>query len=285
MIKTLYAFVYPLAVSLLLISGEVAAEQSAKAEAPDKTSVLVWGDSLSAAYGIPQDKGWVSLLQGQYKDQLDIVNASISGETTQGGLSRLPDALERHKPTLLLLELGANDGLRGIQTEIMQANLQKMIEMAQATDAKVVLLGIRIPLNYGFVYTQKFEKVYLDLAAKYDLPLLPFLLETVALDYDLMQADGLHPTADAQPKVLKHVLTLLELVIEKTLVTQKNKRLAELVKVKSDAKLDAKVMLDPDAAKSSVKATSESNVNESGAKKSSVNEPEASANKLDAAIN
>jgi len=212
--KLLYAFVYSLAVSLLLISGEVAADRPPKSESPDKIKVLVWGDSLSAAYGIPQEKGWVSLLQQQYKDELDIVNASISGETTQGGLSRLPDALELHKPTLLLLELGANDGLRGIQTEVMQENLQKMIELSQAAGAKVVLLGIRIPLNYGFVYTQKFEKVYVDLAEKYELPLLPFLLETVALDYDLMQNDGLHPTADAQPKVLEHVLTLLGPVLE-----------------------------------------------------------------------
>ena len=220
MIKILYAFVCTVAVSLLLISGEVAAKQAPPADASGKTRVLVWGDSLSAAYGIPVDKGWVSLLQEQYKDQLDIVNASISGETTQGGLSRLPDALERHKPTLLLLELGANDGLRGIKTEIMQENLQKMIEMSQAEGAKVVLLGIRIPLNYGFTYTQKFEKVYVDLAKKYSLPLLPFLLETVALDYDLMQSDGLHPTEDAQPKVLEHVMTILEPVLKGALEPQ-----------------------------------------------------------------
>lgn len=206
-----------LAVSLLLISGEVVAEQVASAGAKSHTKVLVWGDSLSAAYGIPVEAGWVSLLQGQYKDQLDIVNASISGETTQGGLSRMPDALALHKPTLLLLELGANDGLRGLNTEVMQDNLQKMIEMAQAANIKVALLGIRIPLNYGFTYTQKFEKVYLDLAKKFNLPLLPFLLETVALDYDLMQADGLHPTAEAQPKVLEHVMTLLNPIIEEVL--------------------------------------------------------------------
>ena len=217
MIKTLYAFVCSLAVSLLLISGEVAATDLDQTESLVKTKVLVWGDSLSAAYGIPVDKGWVSLMQTQYPEELDVVNASISGETTQGGLSRLPDALERHKPTLLLLELGANDGLRGIQIQTMQENLQKMIEMSQAVGAKVVLLGIRIPLNYGFTYTQKFEKVYVDLAEKFDLPLLPFLLEPVALDYDLMQADGLHPTADAQPKVLEDVMTVLQPVIDKIL--------------------------------------------------------------------
>lgn len=228
MIKPLYAFLCSLAVGLLLISGEVVAaqsaeqltEQSAESQVFEKTKVLVWGDSLSAAYGIPVEKGWVSLLQEKYADDLDIVNASISGETTQGGLSRLPDALERHKPTLLLLELGANDGLRGIKTKTMQENLQQMIEMSQAADVQVVLLGIRIPLNYGFTYTQKFEKVYVELAEQFKLPLLPFLLEPVALDYDLMQSDGLHPTADAQPKVLEHVLSLLASVIEKTLKDQ-----------------------------------------------------------------
>ena len=224
MMKTLYAFVCSLAVSLLLISGEVVATEKTVAETPDKIKVLVWGDSLSAAYGIPVDKGWVSLLQEQYKDELDVVNASISGETTQGGLSRLPDALESHKPTLLLLELGANDGLRGIQTETMQENLQQMIVMSQEAGAKVVLLGIRIPLNYGFTYTQKFEKVYVDLAEQYDLPLLPFLLETVALDYDLMQSDGLHPTADAQPKVLEHVMTMLKTVLDEMLAVEDSKK-------------------------------------------------------------
>jgi len=214
MIKTLYAFVYTLAVSLLLISGEVAAQRAPDLEMPNKIKVLVWGDSLSAAYGIPVEKGWVSLLQTQYKNELDVVNASISGETTQGGLSRLPDALALHKPSLLLLELGANDGLRGIQTETMQENLSQMIEMSQAAGIKVVLLGIRIPLNYGFTYTEKFEKVYVDLAEKYELPLLPFLLEPVALDYDLMQADGLHPTAEAQPKILEHVLSVFKPAVD-----------------------------------------------------------------------
>ena len=217
MIKTLYAFICSLAVSLLLISSEVVATEQINKDMPDKTKVLVWGDSLSAAYGIPVDKGWVNLLQAQFRDELDVVNGSISGETTQGGLSRLPDALALHKPTLLLLELGANDGLRGIQTETMQENLQEMIEMSQEIGAKVVLLGIRIPLNYGFTYTQKFEQVYVDLAEKYNLPLLPFLLEPVALDYDLMQADGLHPTADAQPKVLGHVMSVLQPVLDEML--------------------------------------------------------------------
>lgn len=211
--KAVYAYLSIVAVALLLNSGEVYAEQ-AKAESEEsKPTVLVWGDSLSAAYGIPVEKGWVSLLQAKYKEQFEIVNGSISGETTQGGLSRLPDALALHKPRLLVLELGANDGLRGFKPQVMQDNLQAMIDLAKEKDISVALIGIRIPLNYGFVYTQKFEQVYVDIAEKNELPFLPFLLEGVALDFDLMQADGLHPTADAQPKVFEHVLTVLEPVM------------------------------------------------------------------------
>lgn len=211
--KAVYAYLSIVAVALLLNSGEVYAEQ-AKAESEEsKPTVLVWGDSLSAAYGIPVEKGWVSLLQAKYKEQFEIVNGSISGETTQGGLSRLPDALALHKPRLLVLELGANDGLRGFKPQVMQDNLQAMIDLAKENDISVALIGIRIPLNYGFVYTQKFEQVYVDIAEKNELPFLPFLLEGVALDFDLMQADGLHPTADAQPKVFEHVLTVLEPVM------------------------------------------------------------------------
>ena len=214
MMKALYAFVNTLAVGLLLISVEVAASDSPTEKSSAAPTVLVWGDSLSAAYGIPVEKGWVSLLQGQYEGELAIVNGSISGETTQGGLSRLPDALALHKPTLLVLELGANDGLRGIKTDVMQSNLEAMIELARQQGIDVALLGIRIPLNYGFTYTQKFEKVYVDLAEEYKLPLLPFLLEPVALDFDLMQADGLHPTAEAQPKVLEHAMTVLKPLLD-----------------------------------------------------------------------
>ncbi|WP_245929735.1 arylesterase [Leucothrix pacifica] len=211
--QAVYAYLSIVAVALLLNSGEVYAEQTKVESGAEKPTVLVWGDSLSAAYGIPVEKGWVSLLQAKYKDQVDVVNGSISGETTQGGLSRLPDALELHKPRLLVLELGANDGLRGLKPDVMKENLQAMIDLAKEASAQVALIGIRIPLNYGFVYTQKFEQVYVDIAEANDLPFLPFLLEGVALDFDLMQADGLHPTAEAQPKVFEHVLTVLEPVM------------------------------------------------------------------------
>lgn len=212
-IQPVYAFIYLLAAALLLNSVEVAADQTTSDVADKKPTILVWGDSLSAAYGIPVEKGWVSLLQARYQGEVEVVNGSISGETTQGGLTRLPKALDRHKPQLLVLELGANDGLRGFKTALVQENLQLMIDLAKERGIAVALIGIRIPLNYGFTYTQKFEQVYMDVAESNELPLLPFLLEGVALDFDLMQADGLHPKAEAQPKILEHVLTVLAPVI------------------------------------------------------------------------
>lgn len=176
-------------------------------------TVLVWGDSLSAAYGIPVEKGWVNLLQTKLGDQYKVVNASISGETSAGGLTRLPDALKEHKPAYLLLELGANDGLRGIDLPTMRSNLEQMVKLAQAAKAKVVLIGIKLPPNYGATFTDKFEATYSELAKQYDTPLVPFLLDGVADNWDLMQADGLHPTAEAEPKVLENVWKVLEGVL------------------------------------------------------------------------
>ncbi len=181
------------------------------AEAPP--TVLVWGDSLSAAYGIPVEKGWVNLLQTKLGDQYKVVNASISGETSAGGLTRLPDALKEHKPAYLLLELGANDGLRGIDLPTMRSNLKQMVKLAQEAKAKVVLIGIKLPPNYGATFTDKFEATYSELAKQYDTPLVPFLLDGVADNWDLMQADGLHPTAEAEPKVLENVWKVLDDVL------------------------------------------------------------------------
>ncbi|MEZ5448785.1 MAG: arylesterase [Thiolinea sp.] len=192
---------------------EPAAARDAGDTNADKTVILVWGDSLSAAYGIPIEQGWVSLLQEKLGEAYQVINGSISGETTIGGLTRLPKALEDYQPDYLLLELGANDGLRGLSTTNMQDNLNQMIEQAQQAGAEVVLLGIRIPPNYGMVYTQKFDQVFSDLASQHEIPLLPFLLDKVALDYDLMQEDGLHPTAEAQPLILENVWPVLEPVL------------------------------------------------------------------------
>ncbi len=185
-------------------------------DSPAKTppTLLVWGDSLSAAYGIPVEKGWVALLQTQLGKDYTIVNGSISGETSSGGLTRLPAALKDHQPTYVLLELGANDGLRGIAIDTMRSNLEQMIKLAQAANAKVVLIGIKLPPNYGATFTDKFEATYSELAKQYNLPLVPFLLEGVADNWDLMQADGLHPTAEAEPKVLENVWKVLEEVLK-----------------------------------------------------------------------
>ena len=183
------------------------------AETTPPTKILVWGDSLSAAYGIPVDKGWVNLLQQKLQNNVVINNGSISGETTAGGLTRLPAALQTYQPDYVLLELGANDGLRGIKTDTMQANLEQMIQLAQQAKAKVVLLGIKLPPNYGSAYTQKFEAVYTNLAKQYNLPLVPFLLDGIAQNWDLVQADGVHPTAAAQPVVLDNVWKVLQSVL------------------------------------------------------------------------
>lgn len=181
--------------------------------AAEPPTVLVWGDSLSAAHGIPVEKGWVSLLQQKLGDSYTVVNGSISGETSAGGLTRLPDALKEHQPAYMLLELGANDGLRGIDLPTMRSNLEQMLKQAQEAGAKVVLIGIKLPPNYGPLFTAKFEAIYAELAQQYDTPLVPFLLAGVAENWDLMQADGLHPTAEAEPLVLENVWKVLESVL------------------------------------------------------------------------
>lgn len=172
--------------------------------------LLVMGDSLSAAYGIEQDEGWVSLLANRLDGEARIVNASISGETSAGGASRLPELLRQHEPQLVLLELGGNDGLRGLPPQQMRNHLAGMIEASQAADADVLLLGIDIPPNYGQAYRDAFTGVYVELADEYDVPLIPFLLEGVALDEALMQSDGIHPTASAQSIILDNVWPELE---------------------------------------------------------------------------
>lgn len=178
----------------------------------DKSKILVMGDSLSAGYGIDLKYGWVTLLQerisGQYSYQ--VINASVSGETSGGGLSRLPALLKEHDPAIVIIELGGNDGLRGHPVNIMRSNLEQMIEMSKDVDAKVVLLGMQIPPNYGGRYTRTFQQAFPELAKKHDLALVPFFLEGVAGDTELMQRDGIHPTADAQVTLLNHVWPALE---------------------------------------------------------------------------
>ena len=182
--------------------------QSAYAATHSGPTILVFGDSLSAAYGIPREKGWVSLLQSSladHKPTYRIINASISGETTSGGIHRLKRVLDEHKPDYVLLQLGANDGLRGLPVADIRRNLGNMITLSQQAGAQVMLVGIMIPPNYGPRYTQEFKDSYALLAKQYHLPFVPFLLEGVAGDPTLMQEDGLHPTAAAQPILLENV--------------------------------------------------------------------------------
>lgn len=168
----------------------------------EKPTVLVLGDSLSAAYNIGLDQGWVSLLEQRLAPEVAVVNASISGETTAGGVRRLPGLLDRHQPELVVIELGANDGLRGQSLSAMRDNLEDMIRMSREVDAQVALLGIELPTNYGRSYREAFAAIYRDLAEQYELKLLPFFLDGVALEGGMMQEDGLHPTAQAQPVLL-----------------------------------------------------------------------------------
>jgi acyl-CoA thioesterase-1 len=192
---------------LLLISGIslIATVQA--------NTLLVMGDSLSAGYGMPPEATWVTLLERRL-DQGDtdhtVINASISGETSRGGLERLPALLREHQPDVIILELGANDGLRGFQIPQITRNLGEMIELSQQSGATVVLLGIRLPPNFGSRYTEPFFEQYATLAEKYDVFYLPFMLEGVALYRELMQEDGLHPTSEAQPIILDNVWPLVQ---------------------------------------------------------------------------
>ena len=180
--------------------------------------VLVLGDSLSAAYGIPADSGWVNLLRARLKESSparDVVNASISGETTSGGLARIEKLLADHKPALVLVELGANDALRGLPLTTPKQNLSRIIGLAKDSAAAVLLIGTEIPTNYGPQYRDGLRDMYRDLAAEFNVPLVPFLLDGVALDDTLMQPDGLHPTAAAQPMVLENVLPVVEKALKR----------------------------------------------------------------------
>lgn len=180
-------------------------------------TVLVFGDSLSAGYGIAVAQSWPALLDGRLRAEKfphAVVNASISGETTAGGKSRLPDALKRHHPAVVVLALGANDGLRGLPLAQSRANLAAMIRAAKAAGARVLLVGMELPPNYGADYTRAFASMYRELAQREKTALLPFLLEPIALDDSAYQPDRLHPTAAAQPKILDHVWKTLRQLLQ-----------------------------------------------------------------------
>jgi acyl-CoA thioesterase I len=193
----------------------IVASASAQAEAP---VILVFGDSISAGYGLPLEQGWVELLRTRLKAQgygYQVVNASVSGETTAGGLARLPRALELHHPSIVILELGGNDGLRGLPIAQMRTNLTQMTSSSTAGGAKVLLLGMRMPPNYGPEYTKQFAMVFSDLATEKKISLVPFLLTDIALSPALLQADDIHPNAQGQPILLDNVWPTLKPLLHK----------------------------------------------------------------------
>lgn len=189
-LRVKYVFVFLFALSLSNLSFA----QGAK--------LLILGDSLSAGYGLKQADSWPQLLQNEWKDEgIEIVNGSISGETTSGGLARLPRLLEQNHPSHILIELGGNDGLRGYSIEQMTNNIEKMIVLAQQSNVNVLIQQMRIPSNFGKRYGQMFTNAFSQLALEYQVPLIPFFLEDVALEPSLMQSDGIHPNKDAQTMI------------------------------------------------------------------------------------
>ena len=187
--------------------------------AAQQRNLLVWGDSLSAAYGIAEDQGWVELLSQRVEREFPayrVINGSVSGETTTGGLERLPAMLAEYRPELVILELGGNDGLRGIPVVAIRENLAAMVRLIEASGGRVLLAGIRIPPNYGPRYTEPFHENYFSLAEEFELPLLPFLIEGIPEIPELMQSDGIHPVAEAQAIILENVWTVLEPMLRET---------------------------------------------------------------------
>jgi acyl-CoA thioesterase-1 len=190
-----------------MVAALLTAAASASAYSAPKT-VLVLGDSLSAEYGLARGTGWVSLLDQKLKDEkIDarIVNASISGETTSGGRTRLPALLSQHHPNIVVIELGANDGLRGLPVASAEDNLRSMVSLATKNHAKVLLVGMRMPPNYGRAYTERFAGMYKEVSTQLKAPLVPFMLEGVAQDPAMFQADRLHPLSTAHPIILANI--------------------------------------------------------------------------------
>jgi len=180
--------------------------------------ILVVGDSLSAGYGIDIKQGWVTLLEQRLKTQgygYRVVNASVSGETSTGARGRLQKLLELHRPGIMILEIGANDGLRGLPIKQTKENLTAMVTQAKASGIRVLIAGMQMPPNYGAKYTQEFAAVFVDVAREQQQPLIPFFLDGVALDMNLVQADGLHPTAAAQTRLLDNVWPILKPLLKK----------------------------------------------------------------------
>jgi acyl-CoA thioesterase I len=210
MIKALFSAVY--AALLLTQAAAAFAEDSPSAGSSPLPKILIFGDSLSAAYGIGEDEGWVTLLAerlAQEDSELEVVNGSVSGETTTGGRARLPSLLARYNPAFVLIELGGNDGLRGLPLSLMRENLTDMIQLSQTSGATVMIAGMQIPPNYGPRYTEPFFAQYAELAEEFDLYLIPFLIDGIPQQPELMQADGIHPKAEAQSMILDNFWPVL----------------------------------------------------------------------------
>jgi len=206
---TLHRTLHCISLALLLALAPVAWAESPR--------ILVLGDSLSAAYGIDEEEGWVNLLNERLEREgypHTVVNASVSGETSEGGLNRLPRLLSEHNPEWVILELGGNDGLRGYPVGDLADNLTAMIQLSREQGAEVLLLGMQIPPNYGPRYTDQFTAVYPQLAEEKEVPLVAFMLEGIATKDELMQRDGIHPNAEAQPKILENVWPTLREVLQ-----------------------------------------------------------------------
>ncbi|KMQ74122.1 arylesterase [Marinobacter subterrani] len=183
-----------------------------------QNTLLVVGDSLSAAHGVPAETAWVQLLRERLQNQgpagWEVVNASIGGETTDGGARRLPELLRENDPEVVIIELGGNDGLRGFPPDVIESNLASMIEQIQASGARAVLVGMQIPPNYGQRYTEMFAEIYPKLSDRYDVALVPFFLAGIYNQDGLMQDDGIHPTEQAQPKLLENVWPVIRPILK-----------------------------------------------------------------------
>jgi len=207
-LSTLIRFIQWVVVFALVSSASAADATPQARQGQALPAIVVLGDSLSAGYGITIQQGWVNLLAQRLATEgygYRVVNASVSGETTQGGLARLPRALETHKPAIVIVELGGNDGLRGLPLAASRANLDRIVELSRAAKARVLLVGMVIPPNYGPRYGQEFRDMFAALAGKYQLAFVPFLLDKVALEPGLMQADGIHANSRGQPQMLENV--------------------------------------------------------------------------------
>lgn len=196
----------------------LALNHTAYASGKTPPAILVLGDSLSGAYGINIEQGWVALLQQQITDEgydYRIINASISGDTTRTGLGRIDSALNSHEPEIVIITLGGNDGLRGLAFSEIENSLGSIIERCKKANSKILLVGVRLPPNYGTAYNQKFAELYQQLATRYHVPLVPRMLDQVADHPELMQPDGIHPAAQGQPQVMKNVWSGLTSILQK----------------------------------------------------------------------